>query len=443
MAAIVRPRSKQDIWQPDLLEVARNACTKIQDSVKRKVSISLSDCLMSGIAMFGLKYPSLLQFDRDFRNENGLLQHNLKSLYGIERVPSDTYFRERADVVESNAPQVIINDIIELLQQRKVFERYQYLDGYYLVSLDATGNFSSHDVHCNSCCIKNHRDGSVTYYHQTLAAVMVHPDQKVVFPLAIEPITKPDGNKKNDCEHNAAKRLLVKLRALHPDMKIIVVMDGLYADGPIVALLKQLDMRFIITAKEKDLDYLFDAYKHSTKQQSSMLMPKEHQLHFSFAEGLPLNYTHLDKVVNILECEDIKKEKKTYFCWITDLSLTRSKKITALIARGARARWKIENETFNTLKNQGYNFEHNYGHGNKNLCTILTYLMFIAFLIDQAQEFCCTHFNAALEKCQSRTGLWRKLQGIILNYFVSAWEQVYAVITRGLGARLEDILDTG
>ena len=94
-----RPISKQETFLPTLLEEARKGCQDIKDSTKRKVNISLADCLMSGVAMFGLKYPSLLQFDEDFRDENAILQHNLKSLYGIARVPSDTYFRERADEV--------------------------------------------------------------------------------------------------------------------------------------------------------------------------------------------------------------------------------------------------------------------------------------------------------------------------------------------------------
>lgn len=437
-----RPISKQETFLPTLLEEARKGCQDIKDSTKRKVNISLADCLMSGVAMFGLKYPSLLQFDEDFRDENAILQHNLKSLYGIARVPSDTYFRERADEVEPGAPQGIINKVIALLKQRKAFEKYKYIEDHYLISLDATGNFSSHDVYCDSCCIKNHKDGSVTYYHQTLAAVMVHPDQKTVFPLVIEPITKQDGRTKNDCEHSAAKRLLVNLRAFHPEMKIIVVMDGLYADGTIVELLKELNMRFIITAKEKDLDYLFDAYKGSKKQRSTIVCTKETELQFSFSEGLPLNYKHLDKQVNVLECDDIKKGKRIHFCWITNLSLTTSRRMTEKIARGGRARWKIENETFNTLKNQGYNFEHNYGHGKKNLCTILSYLMFAAFLIDQAQEYCCKYFKKLLKKCKSRTRLWRKLQGIVLNYFASTWEHVHLAIIRGLGIRLEDVLDT-
>ena len=125
-----RPRLKQEICLPLLLQEAQKGCKDIKGSVTRQVNISLSDCLMSEVAMFGLKYPSLLQFDQDYRDENALLQHNLRSLYGIEHVPSDTYFRERVDEIEPRAPQGIINNVISLLKKRQVFERYKYLDEY-------------------------------------------------------------------------------------------------------------------------------------------------------------------------------------------------------------------------------------------------------------------------------------------------------------------------
>ncbi len=66
--------------------------------------------------------------------------------------------------------------------------------------------------------------------------------------------------------------------------------------------------------------------------------------------------------------------------------------------RAGRARWRIENETFNTLKNQGYHFEHNYGHGNENLCSVMTMLMMLAFLIDQVQQLCCKVYQDARKK---------------------------------------------
>ena len=77
---------------PGLLKDVRACFDGIEDTTASR-GLALSDCLMLGLAIFGLKYPSLLQFDQD-RND-ALTQSNLKSLYGIERARSDTSLRER------------------------------------------------------------------------------------------------------------------------------------------------------------------------------------------------------------------------------------------------------------------------------------------------------------------------------------------------------------
>ena len=114
---------------------------------------------------------------------------------------------------------------------------------------------------------------------------------------------------------------------------------------------------------------------------------------YEWTNRLPLNDAHNDIEVNLL-CykEDIKYKKKPKFkemnfSWMSDIYLT--DQTVKPIMRGGRARWRIENETFNTLKNQGYQFEHNFGHGNVHLSVVMAYLMFTAFLIDQVQEYCC------------------------------------------------------
>ena len=78
-----------------------------------------------------------------------------------------------------------------------------------------------------------------------------------------------------------------------------------------------------------------------------------------------------DELVNVLEYWEIHPDGKVqHFSWITDFFLIPENVWD--IMRGGRARWKIENETFNTLKNQGYHLEHNYGHGEQNLSVVLT-----------------------------------------------------------------------
>ncbi len=98
---------------------------------------------------------------------------------------------------------------IAQVQRSKKLEAYQYYQGKYLVSCDGTGLFNSQKIHYENCCVKEHRNGSTSYYHQILCASIVHPDIKQVLPLAPEPIVKQDGATKNDCERNAGKRLIV------------------------------------------------------------------------------------------------------------------------------------------------------------------------------------------------------------------------------------------
>ena len=95
------------------------------------------------------------------------------------------------------------------------------------------------------------------------------------------------------------------------------------------------------------------------------------------------------------------------------------------LSRGGRARWKIENETFNTLKNQGYNFEHNFGHGYKHLCHVFGILLFLAFFIDQLQQRCCGLFQAAVKKASSKTRFWRRQQSIFTELYIASWEDLF------------------
>lgn len=344
-------KSRKHLFLPGLLNRTSHMFGKIKDNIDQKAAISLTDCLMSGMAMFGLKYPSLLQFDNEGRDKSSPVTHNLHTLYGIQQIPSDTYLRERLDEVDPRNLQKPINRIIAQLQRGKILEQYQYHDDYCLVALDASGYFTSKQIHCDNCCEKHHKDGTVTFYHQMLAAVMVNPAYPTVFPLMIEPIQKQDGKTKNDCEHSAAKRLLENLRAAHPHLKMIIVMDGLYADGVIIRLLKKLKFHFIITAKEDDLKYLFEFYRAAPCREITESDASISRI-YRYAQGLPLSDNNSEIEVNVLECTEQTPQKQTQFCWITDLLLNDNN--VARIAKGGRARWKIENETFNTLKNRNY-----------------------------------------------------------------------------------------
>jgi hypothetical protein len=404
-----------------LLRTARRVFAQIPDAPRH--DIVLVDHLMSGLALFGLKYPSLLQFEQDCREAT--TRANLKALYGIERAPSDTRFRERLDALDPGCLQPLYKALFAQLQRGKGLDGFDYLDGHYLLSLHGTGYFSSKQVHCARAQKKHHRDGTTTYYHQMLGAVLVHPDHAEAFPLAPEPILKPDGSKKNDCERNAAKRLLSALRRAHPHLKLIVVEDGLASNGPHVRHLQALEFKFILGAKQSDHVYLFD-WVDSREQTVETTFTDAHgyRHRFRYLNAAPLNDAHFDLEVNFLEYwEHAPDGTVTHFAWVTNLPITDANLMTLM--RGARARWKIENETFNTLKNQGYHFEHNFGHGRQHLSTVLMHLMMLAFLIDQIQQRCCRLFQAALTAAGSKARLWRKLRTRFDLCLIPDWETLW------------------
>lgn len=423
---------RQHLSAPGLLTTTRSAFSKVKDWRKApaRIDYSLTDVLMSGIAIFGMKYPSLLSFND--AQKDPAVEKNLANLYGVKKAPSDTRMREILDPVDPNALRPAFKSIFAKLQDGKALVPFRFLEDTHLVSVDGTGFFSSHDVHCDNCCIKKSRNGSITYYHQMLAAVVVHPSQKQVIPLIPEAIIKQDGATKNDCEINAAKRLIASMRRDHPFLKITLLGDGLFSKGPMIKLARDHGMGFIFGAKPGDHPSIF-GYLEDGKELGAVASFEQVEdgviSSFSFINDLPLNTANPDLTVNLLHYTETRKGKVTTFSWVTDINLTNEN--VYQVMRGGRARWRIENETFNTLKNQGYQFEHNFGHGNKNLSTIFAHLMLLAFLIDQVQELCCPIFKEMASRPISRSYMWERMRSFFLLFIVESWGFLYACLIHG------------
>ena len=326
-----------------------------------------------------------------------LVGHPCKLFHSVDKIPSDTQVRERLDDVDPRSMRPAFKNPVSGMQRGKVLENWTVLGGHYLIAIDGTGIRSSHKVKCEKCCVKNHRNGSTTYFHQMLGAAMIHPDHSVVLPLAPEPIRKEDGAKKNDCERNAAKRLLDDLRRDHPRLKAIIVEDALASNAPHITYLKNKGFRYILGAKPGDHKLLFSRFEASESKKSWKTRDKKTGAvhHFEWDIGLPLNNANSDLKVNMLKYEETDKKGNTKkFSWVTDLPLNR-KTVMPVMCAGRRRR-AIENETFNALKRRNeYNIEHNYGHGKNHLADVLPTLTMLAFLIDQVQLLCCGLFQKA------------------------------------------------
>jgi hypothetical protein len=114
---------------------------------------------------------------------------------------------------------------------------------------------------------------------------------------------------------------------------------------------------------------------------------------------------------------------------VTDLRV--SKRNVYHLMRGGRARWKIENETCNTLKNQGDNFEHNYGHGAYNLSVVFAMLMMLAFVVDQTQQLCCALFQAVWTKLGSKRRLWERRRALFDDDAFTSMHQLCEALLYG------------
>ncbi len=302
------------------------------------------------------------------------------------------------------------------------------------MALDGTGYFSSKTMHCASCLHKIHRNGSRTYSHQRLGAALIHPDVRAVIPLMPEPIVKQDGTAKNDGERNAAKRFLVKLRQDHPHLKFIVTEDSLSSNAPHIETLHAHGLHSILGVQEGDHASLFQQVQaaehigrvtsYERHDRAAGLVPR-----FRFVNDVPLNESNAEIRVNFIEYWEIGGDKIQHFSWVTDLRV--SQRNVYHLMRGGRARWKIENETFNTLKNQGYNFEHNYGHGEQHLSVGFAVVMMLAFLVDQTQQLCCALFQAVWVKLGSKRMLWERMRALFYDSIFASMRQLFEALLYG------------
>jgi len=427
-------KAKKSLSADALYALVKAGFAAIPDHRGAHATVPLVDALLSAFALFALKDPSLLAFDAR-RNDA-----NMKGLFGIGQIPSDTRLRELLDPVDPEHLRPLFKDVFRQLQRGKALEPFAFYEGCYLLSLDGTGYFSSQKIHCPSCLEKvNQQTGVMTYQHQMLGAALVHPERQEVIPLAPEPIQKQDGSSKNDCERNAAKRLLQKIRADHPRLGLIVVEDGLASNGPHVRTLLEQRLHFLLGVKPGDHPFLFDRVLEAFDQERVTVLtwPEGDRLcEIAYGNQLPLNEANQELLVNYLQYSeyDQNHERLKHFSWITDFRITRGN--ARWLVRGARARWKIENETFNTLKNQGYHYEHNYGHGEQNLSVVFALLMMVAFLVDQVQQLCCSLFRAVWSKLGSKRALWEQLRSHFYHFTFQSMEHLYRVILHDLAKEL-------
>lgn len=440
MFAVMRISYKElqtNLTMDRLIEVVRQGLMRVEDPRKKILEYSFHDLIMSAYALFLLKYPSLLRFEQ----QGDTQRTNLMTLFGIEKVCSDAQLRKVLDLINPHPVRALLKSLHTECHRLGVLREYQVFKDYLICSIDGVHHYSSQDISCENCLEKQHRDGTKTYSHSMLCGAIVHPERREVFPIAMEPILKQDGSQKNDCERNAAKRMIEWMSGKYKDQKWLVVEDALYANGPHIEQIVEKGWSYIIGIKPGSHKTLFDLFE-SRKASKAVKMLTQIDPHtgsqhiFEWSLDMPLNQQQSQIRCHMLKYTEIKKNgERKEFSWITDIKINKSQVFK--IMRIGRSRWKIENETFNTLKNQGYNFEHNYGHGNKNLATVMAYMMVIAFTTDQLFQACSLLFDKLCEKLKSRTYVWELVRAVFMFRPVNTYHEMHRVVASEFFVQLE------
>jgi len=421
---------------PDfLLSQLRQRFNKLSDHRASNSSFHLTDMLMSGFAMFSLKYASLLQFETQTEVE----RVNLHQLYGIKQLCTDSQMRKVLDLVNPNDLKAMYAENFQQLQRLGITEAYRSYRDYLIVAIDGVTHFESKKVNCPCCLVKTHKEASISYSHSMLCAMLVKPGQKEVFVMGTEPILCQDGQEKNDCERSASKRLLDEMALHYQDEKLLITEDALYSTGPNITQITENNWSYVLGIKpegNKTLFKCFDEQQPSHRAKKFAYVEKGVNHQFKYVNNLPLNGTNAQLRVNVLLYEQTDKQgKTTKFSWVTNLVLDRKSALEVM--KIGRSRWKIENETFNTLKNQGYQFEHNYGHGKKNLSTVLAYLMLLAFHTDQLIQRCNPSFQKIWKAAKTKTKLWQTQRALFMVHIFLSFQQLYYTMAALFKVKLE------
>jgi hypothetical protein len=402
----------------------------------RNTSYRMRDFGMAAFSVFYMQSPSFLAHQRQLEQGHG--RSNCGSLFGITDIPSDNHIRNMLDPAPPSLLYPAFDEVLATLQATPggldVFRR---LDAHLLIAFDGTEYFCSDAIHCPQCSHRQRRNGKTEYFHAMLGATLVAPGHDKVIPLPAEFIAPQDGAEKQDCENAAAKRWLAAHGARYAHLKPIYLGDDLYSRQPVCEAVRDNGGHFIFVCKPSS-HALIEEYIRGVELETHEEIHKRGKTRFihryRWIHDIPLRDGPDALRVNWFEIEIRRADngKITYHnSFITDLPVT-ARNVAEMAACG-RARWKIENESFNVLKTKGYNLEHNFGHGRKNLAAILVCLNLLAFAIHTVGDIADDLWRAARETYSSRRHFFANFASITSFAIFPSWTAfLHALASRKL-----------
>lgn len=408
---------------PSLLAGLRAVCASFPDIRKgRQGNIAMADFGLSAFALFFMQSASFLAFQRTLEKGHG--RSNCQTLFGIEKIPSDNYIRDRLDAADPALLRPCFERMEHLLATPPLRQAFGRLGERTLIAWDGTEYFCSQKLGCPHCLTRKRANGKVESYHTMLAATVVAPGHTKVVPLFPEFIAPQDGAEKQDCERNAVKRWYGKHGERLSPLRPVFLGDDLFACQPIITMVADNGDDFIFTCKENSHKALYDfiAGAEPERHEEKIRRGKSVETRrYRWIEGVPLRDGKDAALVNWIGFEifDRTGRVKYSIAWVTSLPINKDN--VAAIAACGRARWKIENETFNVMKNHGYELEHNFGHGKTFLAMTLAALNLLAFAWHSALDLVEPKWQAAREATAKRSSFFAHILTLTTFIIFPSW----------------------
>jgi hypothetical protein len=392
---------------------------------------TMVDAGLSAFSVFFMQSPSFLEYQRSLEQAHG--ENNARTLFGAHDIPSDNHIRSLLDATPPSAVEPMYAYLFNVLDQAGVVDAQRAIGHTLLLALDGTEYFSSPTIHCEHCSTRRHANGKVTYVHTAVTPVLVKPGSDQVIALAPEFIRPQDGAQKQDCELTAAKRWLVKHGAHASRLNTTVLGDDLYCHEPFCRTLQSLELGFILVCKPASHATLYDWVAHLERSGAvhtvvhTRWTGKRHETDtYRFAQALPLCDADGALEVNWCELTTTDAQGKILYrnAFATTFALT-ADTVVEVVAAG-RSRWKIENENNNVLKTKGYHFEHNFGHGQAHLSSLLASLIILAFLTHTVLEWMDDRYRLLRQKLPSRQRLFSDIRTLTTYLCFDSWAALTA-----------------
>ncbi len=413
-----------------LLGSLRECCAGLPDKRTGKNGhYGMADIGLAAFSVFFMQSPSFLAHQQHLAQGQG--RSNCETLFGMTAIPSDNHIRAMLDPVGPERFHPVFAAIIAELERSGGMAAFRRLGEHVLIALDGTEYFRSAKLSCANCSTRARAGGKTEYFHSAVMPALVAPGHARVVPLEPEFIMPQDGHEKQDCESRAARRWLASHGRRYARLAPVYLGDDLYSRQPVCEAVLDAGGHFLFVCKP-------DSHPTLSEYLTGIALPEHVERHKHGRERFVYRYRWLPAVplrdgkdallVNWLSIEISNPAGKLTYrnSFVTDLPVDAA--TVAELAACGRARWKIENETFNVLKTKGYNLEHNFGHGQDNLAAVLATLNLLAFACHTVCDLAEQAWQQAMATLGRRTRFFETLRSLTIYLIFPSWPDLLTTL---------------